>query len=91
MAEMIKFYFEDQFAGAKATAMVTTGGEDLGTVVSAFKTFLGLVGYHQDNIAGIKYDNNAQGFRRGDGNPGQGDFFDDKEDSGNDDGSESGV
>jgi hypothetical protein len=90
---MIKFYFEDQFAGAKATAMVTTGGEDLGTVVGAFKTFLGLVGYHQDNIAGIKYDNNVQGFRRGDGNPSQGDFFatGPYAGPGDDDGEESGV
>lgn len=75
---MIKFYYEDNFSGAKLSSMVVTRAEHLEAVVSAFKVFLGAAGYHQASIAGIMYvgDDSRQGFStRGDGNPAQGDLF----------------
>lgn len=78
---MIKFYFEDDYAGAKASAMVVSKAEHIDAVVSAFKVFLGLAGYHPTSIERIvmmdEHDSH-QGFKftvRGDGNPSQGDFF----------------
>lgn len=79
---MIKFYFEDQFSGAKAAAQVTTQAENLPAVVSAFKVFLALAGYHPDNIATVTVADDVQSFREGDGNPDQGDFFSDEHEEG---------
>lgn len=72
---MIKFYFEDEYAGAKASAMVVSKAEHIDAVVSAFKVFLGLVGYDHSTINKIRVDGDDQGFRYGDGNVLQGDFF----------------
>ncbi len=85
----IKFiYTEAPGQGAGDHAVYTelqTEAAHLNAVIEAFKSFLLHIGHHPDNVDAITMPSfsERQGFtQRGDGNPAQGDFFDDGEESG---------
>ncbi len=83
----IKFIFtQDACAVDELHAVYTelrTEAEHVEAVVEAFKSFLLHIGHHPDNVDAITFKpGERQGFRQGDGNPRQGDFFDDGSESG---------
>lgn len=69
---MIEFLYNDGITSITTSCR----GEQLGSVVNMFRSFLIHAGYHPSNVERILYvEGDTQGFRRGDGNPAQGDFF----------------